>query len=179
MVGRRGEAHRGESSSKKLAAPSDKVRDNPARTKSPNAEPGEARRGSGDEVTGTRDESSDGEDEPVLCYSKQQRWPEAGEPVCVVCGRYGAYIVDRTDQDVCSLECKAKHLLKLRLPLYPVSAAATPTSTPTSAAIEPAGAGEEAGPSGGWSYREHPQVAGLTSEQVSGLRKKVCGKTVT
>lgn len=53
----------------------------------------------------------DDNEEPVLSYSKQQRWPSPGEPVCVVCGRYGAYIVDQTDQDVCSLECKARHLM--------------------------------------------------------------------
>ena len=35
---------------------------------------------------------------PVLSFSKNQRWPVPGEPVCMVCGRYGAYIVDRTDQ---------------------------------------------------------------------------------
>ena len=59
-----------------------------------------------------RDENlSDESDEPVLSYSKQQRWPAPGEPVCVVCGKYGAYIVDQTDQDVCSMECKARHLM--------------------------------------------------------------------
>lgn len=53
----------------------------------------------------------DNDDEPVLSYSKQQRWPAPGEPACVICGRYGAYIVDQTDQDVCSLECKARHVM--------------------------------------------------------------------
>ena len=40
-----------------------------------------------------------------------------GEPMCVVCGRYGAYISDVTE-DVCSLECKARamHLKGLPLP---------------------------------------------------------------
>ncbi|NWX83869.1 DDX59 helicase, partial [Nothoprocta pentlandii] len=61
-------------------------------------------------------DSQDGDEgssleEPVKSYSKSQRWPAPGEPVCVVCGRYGEYICDETDQDVCSLECKAKHLL--------------------------------------------------------------------
>lgn len=55
--------------------------------------------------------TDEGSDDPVLSYSKQQRWPAPGEPVCVVCGRYGAYIVDQTDRDVCSLECKARHLV--------------------------------------------------------------------
>ena len=52
----------------------------------------------------------------VVSYSKQQRWPLPGEPVCVVCGRYGAYIVDKTGKDVCSLECKAKQLVMEGLP---------------------------------------------------------------
>ncbi|XP_068694300.1 probable ATP-dependent RNA helicase DDX59 [Montipora foliosa] len=57
------------------------------------------------------EEESDNEE--VVSYSKNQRWPTTGEPVCVVCGRYGAYIVDQTDMDVCSLECKARHLKDL------------------------------------------------------------------
>ncbi|XP_054021334.1 probable ATP-dependent RNA helicase DDX59 isoform X2 [Dryobates pubescens] len=57
------------------------------------------------------DEDSTSE-EPIKSYSKLQRWAEPGEPVCVVCGRYGEYICDNTDEDICSLECKAKHLLQ-------------------------------------------------------------------
>lgn len=56
------------------------------------------------------EEEKDDEEEEIVSYSKKQRWPTPGEPVCVVCGRYGAYIVDQTDKDVCSLECKARHL---------------------------------------------------------------------
>ncbi|XP_048832907.1 probable ATP-dependent RNA helicase DDX59 isoform X2 [Brienomyrus brachyistius] len=47
-------------------------------------------------------ESGDGdqdEDEPVKSFKKSQRWPEPGEPVCVMCGRYGEYICDKTDND--------------------------------------------------------------------------------
>ncbi|XP_069645507.1 probable ATP-dependent RNA helicase DDX59 isoform X2 [Haliaeetus albicilla] len=51
-------------------------------------------------------------EEPIKSFSKSQRHAEPGEPVCVVCGRYGEYICDKTDEDVCSLECKAKHLLQ-------------------------------------------------------------------
>ncbi|XP_060088322.1 probable ATP-dependent RNA helicase DDX59 [Heteronotia binoei] len=54
------------------------------------------------------------EEEPIKSFSRTQRWPEPGEPVCVVCGRYGEYICDQTDEDVCSLECKAKHLLHVQ-----------------------------------------------------------------
>ncbi|KAM6455285.1 putative ATP-dependent RNA helicase DDX59 [Liasis olivaceus] len=53
-------------------------------------------------------------EEPIKSFSKTQRWPQSGEPVCVVCGRYGEYICDKTDEDVCSLECKAKHLLQVK-----------------------------------------------------------------
>ncbi|KMS97861.1 hypothetical protein BVRB_5g122920 [Beta vulgaris subsp. vulgaris] len=40
----------------------------------------------------------------------EQRFPLSGEPVCVVCGRYGEYICDETDDDICSMECKAELL---------------------------------------------------------------------
>lgn len=46
-------------------------------------------------------------DQVVKQRSVQQRQAEPGEPVCAVCGRYGEYICDATDDDVCSLECKA------------------------------------------------------------------------
>lgn len=56
------------------------------------------------------DEGEGDDEEETVSYSKNQRWPIRGEPVCVICGRYGAYIVDETDKDVCSLECKARHV---------------------------------------------------------------------
>ncbi|MED6133712.1 hypothetical protein PIB30_030685 [Stylosanthes scabra] len=40
----------------------------------------------------------------------EQRFPVAGEPVCVICGRYGEYICNETDDDVCSMECKTELL---------------------------------------------------------------------
>ncbi|XP_018425012.1 PREDICTED: probable ATP-dependent RNA helicase DDX59 [Nanorana parkeri] len=52
------------------------------------------------------------EEEPIKSFSKHQRWPALGEPVCVVCGRYGEYICDQTEHDVCSLECKARDILQ-------------------------------------------------------------------
>ncbi|POI20926.1 hypothetical protein CIB84_015327 [Bambusicola thoracicus] len=66
---------------------------------------------SGKDKENTAEDSSS--EEPVKSFSKSQRWAEPGEPVCVVCGRYGEYICDKTDEDVCSLECKAKHLLQI------------------------------------------------------------------
>ncbi|KAL2620542.1 hypothetical protein R1flu_000747 [Riccia fluitans] len=46
-------------------------------------------------------------DDSLVQRSADQRAAEADEPTCVVCGRYGEYICDETDDDVCSLECKA------------------------------------------------------------------------
>lgn len=38
------------------------------------------------------------------CWNQREALP--GEPHCVICGRYGEYICDETDDDICSLECK-------------------------------------------------------------------------
>ncbi|GAB4834181.1 hypothetical protein Ancab_032446 [Ancistrocladus abbreviatus] len=40
----------------------------------------------------------------------EQRFPLPGEPVCVVCGRYGEYICNETDDDICSMDCKVELL---------------------------------------------------------------------
>ncbi|KAJ8444363.1 hypothetical protein Cgig2_019921 [Carnegiea gigantea] len=40
----------------------------------------------------------------------EQRFPLPGEPVCAICGRYGEYICDETDDDICSKDCKAELL---------------------------------------------------------------------
>ncbi|KAI9111050.1 hypothetical protein K1719_017925 [Acacia pycnantha] len=42
----------------------------------------------------------------------EQRFPLPGEPVCLICGRYGEYICNETDDDICSMECK-KELLEI------------------------------------------------------------------
>ncbi|OIV89552.1 hypothetical protein TanjilG_19368 [Lupinus angustifolius] len=45
----------------------------------------------------------------------EQRFPVSGEPVCLICGRYGEYICNETDDDVCSMECKHELLEILKL----------------------------------------------------------------
>ncbi|XP_074264932.1 uncharacterized protein LOC141587362 isoform X2 [Silene latifolia] len=45
----------------------------------------------------------------------EQRFPLLGEPVCVVCGRYGEYICDETEDDICSKDCKAELLNQKQL----------------------------------------------------------------
>lgn len=45
----------------------------------------------------------------------EQRFAVPGEPVCVICGKYGEYICDETDDDICSMDCKAELLENLKL----------------------------------------------------------------
>lgn len=45
------------------------------------------------------------------CWDQREALP--GEPRCVVCGRYGEYICDETDDDICSTECKSLLLSRL------------------------------------------------------------------
>ncbi|KAI8537723.1 hypothetical protein RHMOL_Rhmol09G0047000 [Rhododendron molle] len=45
----------------------------------------------------------------------EQRFAVPGEPVCVVCGKYGEYVCDETDDDICSIDCKTELLESLKL----------------------------------------------------------------
>ncbi|KAE9450602.1 hypothetical protein C3L33_17497, partial [Rhododendron williamsianum] len=45
----------------------------------------------------------------------EQRFAVPGEPVCVVCGKYGEYVCDETDDDICSMDCKTELLESLKL----------------------------------------------------------------
>ncbi|KAJ6847830.1 DEAD-box ATP-dependent RNA helicase 41 [Iris pallida] len=49
---------------------------------------------------------------PVKEKCQDQREALPGEPCCVICGRYGEYICDETDDDICSIECKKALLAK-------------------------------------------------------------------
>ncbi|XP_055274930.1 probable ATP-dependent RNA helicase DDX59 isoform X2 [Moschus berezovskii] len=102
-------------------------------------------------------------EEPVKSFSKTQRQAEPGEPVCVVCGRYGEYVCDETDEDVCSLECKAKHLLQVRS-----AEAASEPSCPQKAGSELAA--PDPAP---YVYTEHTFVAHLREEQIENLRRQL------
>lgn len=114
---------------------------------------------------GSSDDEED--EEPVVSYSKQQRWPTKGEPVCVECGRYGAYIVDQTDQDVCSLECKARHLRHREQ--TPQEEPATTTTTATVPGCHDNSHFLSSGV-----YLEHPAIASKTEEEIRTLRAQVC-----
>ncbi|XP_075384892.1 putative ATP-dependent RNA helicase DDX59 isoform X2 [Tenrec ecaudatus] len=111
------------------------------------------------EQSGTKD--TDLLEEPVKSFSKTQRWPEPGEPVCVMCGRYGEYICDKTDEDVCSLECKAKHLLQVK------EEEGKPSSSPR--------ADSDPDPLQGafYTYKEHPFIVNLQEDQVEHLKQQL------
>ncbi|NXF89151.1 DDX59 helicase, partial [Eubucco bourcierii] len=99
-------------------------------------------------------------EEPIKSYSKSQRWAEPGEPVCVVCGRYGEYICDKTDEDICSLECKAKHLLQTeakekKLTSDQLTTAESQTETYVNAP---------------YFYKDHSFILGLQDEQIENLK---------
>lgn len=102
-------------------------------------------------------------EEPVKSFSKTQRWPEPGEPVCVVCGRYGEYICDKTDEDVCSLECKAKHLLQVK-----EGEGSLRPSSPQRAAAEP-----ESPLDAFYVYKEHPFIVTLKEDQIETLKQQL------
>ncbi|NXD14374.1 DDX59 helicase, partial [Nothocercus nigrocapillus] len=94
-------------------------------------------------------------EEPVKSFSKSQRWAEPGEPVCIVCGRYGEYICDKTDEDVCSLECKAKHLLQAQ------EKEKLKSDQPTEAEDDLGAA---------YSYKDHFFISSLQDEQIRNLK---------
>lgn len=143
----------------------------------------------------SNEDNSDDEEE-VVSFSKNQRWPTPGEPVCVVCGRYGAYIVDQTDNDVCSLECKARHLKDLtgkkakdllddrslesdlRHKRVVNSEAVTKTITLDDGFVQTSRVLEF-----NFHYREHPFISHLSMNQVDDIRSnlniKVKGERVS
>ena len=136
----------------------------------------------------------DSDDEEIVSYSKNQRWPAAGEPVCVVCGRYGAYICDKTDQDVCSLECKSRHLQSSLQKETPDSerkrhhtAASKIFGGPSGRAADIFSGHEDSKDrtqeqTTGACYKEHIALEGLSTSQVTKIREnleiKVKGENV-
>ncbi|CAM8985912.1 unnamed protein product [Rhodiola kirilowii] len=68
------------------------------------------------------DVSGFNEDFAVKARSWDQREAVLGEPKCVICGRYGEYICDETDDDICCLECKQtliSRVAKSKLQIHP------------------------------------------------------------
>ncbi|XP_027358675.1 DEAD-box ATP-dependent RNA helicase 41 [Abrus precatorius] len=66
----------------------------------------------------------------VKLSSRAQREALPGEPKCIICGRYGEYICDETDDDVCSLECKQALLCRVAKSLAPAGGLPLPKKIP-------------------------------------------------
>ena len=129
---------------------------------------------SGESDVDEEEEEEEEEEEPVKSFRKSQRWPEAGEPVCVMCGRYGEYICDSTDNDVCSLECKGKHLTQMGKglgvdALSHKQETTENTSTPPCQQAETTGVQNEAG----YVYKEDQFISGLTEDQVDRIKREL------
>ncbi|XP_007939290.1 probable ATP-dependent RNA helicase DDX59 [Orycteropus afer afer] len=138
-------------------------RPNPEAGLVPSAADQLAKAGLVDPELGTKDGTQDLSEEPVKSFSKTQRWAEPGEPVCVVCGRYGEYICDKTDEDVCSLECKAKHLLQVK-----EKEEKGKLSSP-----QKADSGPECPLSAFYVYKEHPFILNLQEDQIEHLKQQL------
>ncbi|MBN3324477.1 DDX59 helicase, partial [Atractosteus spatula] len=120
----------------------------------------------------TEHQAEQEEEEPVKSFRNSQRWPEPGEPVCVVCGRYGEYICDTTDNDVCSLQCKAEHLDQMGVePGTDVGCGNKPEEEKAlfSTCVDDGddGEGEIC------SYKEDAFISSLTEEQVMRLKQEL------
>ena len=59
-------------------------------------------------ISSTPSDSIESDLEPIIEFSKDAPAAPILGPFCVICGKFGQYVCDRTDQDVCSLECKRK-----------------------------------------------------------------------
>ncbi|XP_010778417.1 probable ATP-dependent RNA helicase DDX59 [Notothenia coriiceps] len=121
------------------------------------------------------EEEEEEEEEPVKSFKKSQRWPEPGEPVCVMCGRYGEYICDSTDNDVCSLECKAKHLFKMGMGtgadvFNRKDTIGDERTHPQQSAVDTDGVG---GSEAVYAYEDDLFISGLTEEQVQRIKQEL------
>lgn len=106
---------------------------------------------------------------PVKAKCWEQREAEPGEPRCVICGRYGQYICDETDDDVCSLECKeavlCKHRCQSRAPAPVVSTIRIPVEDECTYVKD----GQPSLPV--WEPEE--VIRGMSNEQIESLRLEI------
>lgn len=105
---------------------------------------------------------------PVKAKCWEQREAEPGEPRCVICGRYGQYICDETDDDVCSLDCKEavlrKHHCQSKAPVPVVSAIKIPVEDECTYVKD----GQPSLPV--W---EPEGIEGMTNDQIESLRLEI------
>ena len=109
------------------------------------------------------------EEEQTVEKSRDQRWPDAGEPICVICNRYGAYICNQTENDVCSLECKQKNIKKKET-INEVSAAIEDQTTSHTKRMTPDEFWDFFADN--YKFKDHPIIAKLGSQKLEFLRDK-------
>ncbi|RUS19081.1 hypothetical protein BC937DRAFT_88011, partial [Endogone sp. FLAS-F59071] len=115
----------------------------------------------------------------VIANRSEQRFPLPDEPVCIVCGRYGEYICDQTDHDVCSLECKQidieqtqrsfVHPIRI-VPLEPLRTPSSTTSTPLPPPLKTPATVNDSLLARLTGYAEHPDIASIPASQVDLIR---------
>ncbi|KAF8394455.1 hypothetical protein HHK36_020663 [Tetracentron sinense] len=105
------------------------------------------------------------DDEATANPVKERCWDQReslqGEPQCAICGRYGEYICDETDDDICSLECKRTLLGRLANSQKPVSLP-PPVRLPITDECFYVRDGDD-----------KSQSRSLTSNQIESLRRKI------
>lgn len=76
-------------------------------------------------LSSTPSDSIESDLEPIIEFSKDAPAAPILGPFCVICGKFGQYVCDRTDQEICSLECKRK------AEAAALSSTDSPTQTPS------------------------------------------------
>ncbi|GAA0168248.1 hypothetical protein LIER_23006 [Lithospermum erythrorhizon] len=87
-------------------------------------------------------------DVDVVKSQIEQRFPLPGEPICVVCGKYGEYICNETEDDVCSIDCKNEILENLKVHEEPCSIQTFTGSLESSVEVHEVGGDT-------WDYNRH------------------------
>lgn len=75
-------------------------------------------------------------EEEVIEFSRDAPMAPILGPFCAVCGKFGQYVCDRTDEDVCSMECKRRAEARAMAAIQP-NAPSTPPDAITSQNSQP------------------------------------------
>lgn len=122
---------------------------------------GQVENDSADNLVAPSDASKELEDLRVKERCIEQREALPGEPRCVICGRYGEYICDQTDDDICSVECKTSLLARIAAKTKPPVKAPVRVDVPF---------GDES-----FCVRDNnfPDIPSLRASQIASLRTKL------
>ena len=129
-------------------------------------------------ASGVAEDIDTSADTGVKKRSYEQRYPADSEPVCTICGRYGEYVCDATEEDICSLECKAVALQRAGFPPENVAEVLDALREETEKAPSaPAGLPEQI-KGKGQEYITDPQVESLRAELYISVRGESVPKPI-